>query len=592
MGSILTYAREDNIYGVDTETYNENGHYGLKSIQVWNPQESHYFTSDDFTQSDNEIRSEICSKFFIWMKQERLLGKILVFFNMDFDFSQMVKYFICESGLEYIEKQNSFNQPSNSIMILESDANIYKVTIQLDNKVKFEFIDICNFLTATTLNNACMEWLGESKIELDSKVFPKCRCTEIEQQYAMKDAELTYKLYKAINSAGVTEDTKYVTIASRTMGHFRDFIKENYSMTFEEFCYNTRDKEIVEMYNYQWEEYLRPSLRGGICMAVHKGRFDNAKHIDATSMYPTQMYRDLIPTGPPLKEPPPYDYTTIHYPVGYLKLKPKAFPYIQWNSKSMCQAYAWLKVYEPSEFVHDCYLDGTYAFWNDEWEVILDNYDAEIISDDCIYIGMKKNIALKQYITFLFEGKKNNKGSKRYFYKILMNSLYGKFLSRPDGKKVSYEGGIRHIVTETDRRLYYLPLGSWIAMLGRVSLSRCIMSLDIDNVLYCDTDSCIYIGDDCPNVTIGKELGTWSIENTDFDAYIVGPKAYQELNHDGRLVTKCAGINADIRAVIPFEGLREGQHYVVKRAKRDTESWAKNVVLSDFVINNRRAIYR
>ena len=592
MGSILEYAREDNVYGVDTETYNDDGHYGLKSIQVWNPQESHYFTSDDFTQSDDVIRSEICAKFFNWMRKEQLLGKVFVFFNMDFDFSQMVKYFITESGLQYVEKQKSYNQPSNSIMILESDANIYKVTIQLDNKVKFEFIDICNFLTATTLNNACKEWLGECKIELESKKFPKARCTAIEQQYAMKDAELTYKLYKAINSAGVTEDTKYVTIASRTMGHFRDFLKSEYGMTFEDFCYNTRDKDTVEMYNYQWEQYLRPSLRGGICMAVHKGRFNNAKHIDATSMYPTQMNLDYIPTGPPLTEPPPYDYTTIHYPVGYLKLKPKAFPYIQWNSKSMCQAYAWLKVYEPSEFVHDCYLDGTYAFWGAEWQVILDNYDADIISDNCIYIGMKKNIALKAYITTLFEGKKNNKGSKRYFYKILMNSLYGKFLSRPDGKKVSYDGGIRHIVTETDRRLYYLPLGSWIAMMGRVSLSRCIMSLDIDNVLYCDTDSCIYIGDKDPNVIIGKELGTWSIENTDFDAYIVGPKAYQELNHDGKLVTKCAGINADIRAIIPFEGLKEGQHYIVKRAKRDTESWAKNVVLSDFVINNRRAIYR
>ena len=589
MGSILEYAREDTVFGVDTETYNDNGHYGLKSIQVWNPSESHYFTADTFDDSDDSIRSAVCKKFFDWLGNGDG-GRTLVFFNMDYDFSQMAKYAIQESGLEYIE--GKMTSRTYCISILESDTNIYKVTIQYDRGQRQEFIDITNFLTATTLDNACMEWLGERKIELESKEFAKRAATPIEQEYAMKDAELTYKLYKAIDQAGVTEGTKYVTIASRTMGHFRDFIKQEYSMTFEEFCYNTKDRELVEMYNYQWEQYLRPSLRGGICMAIHKGRFDNAKHIDATSMYPSQMVRDWIPTGPALTEPPDCNYTTIHFPSCYLKLKPKGFPYIQWNSKAMCAAYAWLKVYEPSEFVHDCYLNGTYAFWDDEWDVILDNYDVYNLEDEPVYVALKKNIALKKYITILFEGKRTNTGSKKYFYKILMNSLYGKFLSRPDGKKVSYEGGERHIVTDTDRKLYYLPLGSWIAMRGRVTLARCIMSIGMDNALYCDTDSCIYIGDADPSVKIGKELGTWGIENTDFDAFIVGPKAYQELNHDGRLVTKCAGINADVRGLIPFGELREGETYVVRRAKRDSESWAKNVVLTDFKINTRRSVYR
>ena len=589
MGSILEYAREDTVYGVDTETYNDNGHYGLKSIQVWNPSESHYFTSDTFDDSDESIRSAVCKKFFDWLGNGDG-GRTLVFFNMDYDFSQMAKYAIQESGLEYIE--GKMTSRTYCISILESDTNIYKVTIQYDRGQRQEFIDITNFLTATTLDNACMEWLGERKIELESKEFAKRAATPIEQEYAMKDAELTYKLYKAIDQAGVTEGTKYVTIASRTMGHFRDFIKQEYSMTFEEFCYNTKDRELVEMYNYQWEDILRPSLRGGICMAIHKGRFNNAKHIDATSMYPSQMVRDWIPTGPALTEPPDCNYTTIHFPSCYLKLKPKGFPYIQWNSKAMCAAYAWLKVYEPSEFVHDCYLNGTYAFWDDEWDVILDNYDVYNLEDEPVYVALKKNIALKKYITILFEGKRTNTGSKKYFYKILMNSLYGKFLSRPDGKKVSYEGGERHIVTDTDRKLYYLPLGSWIAMRGRVTLARCIMSIGMDNALYCDTDSCIYIGDADPSVEIGKDLGTWGIENTDFDAFIVGPKAYQELNHDGRLVTKCAGINADVRGLIAFGELKEGESYVVRRAKRDSESWAKNVILTDFKINTRRSVYR
>ena len=88
MGSILEYAREDTVFGVDTETYNDNGHYGLKSIQVWNPSESHYFTADTFDDSDESIRSGICKKFFDWLGNGDG-GRTLVFFNMDFDFSQM-----------------------------------------------------------------------------------------------------------------------------------------------------------------------------------------------------------------------------------------------------------------------------------------------------------------------------------------------------------------------------------------------------------------------------------------------------------------------------------------------------------------------
>lgn len=587
MGSILQYARDDMVFGVDTETYNDDGHIGLKSIQVWNPKESHYFTVKDFNRPDLEIRYDICRQFFEWIGTD---SHTLVFFNMDFDFSQMVKYAIQESGLEYID--GKMTSQTYAISILESDSNIYKVTTQHEKGVRNVFIDITNFLTATTLDNACKEWLGKQKVELESKEFRKCAATPLEKEYAMKDAELTYELYKAINDAGVTEDTKYVTIASRTIGHFRDFLKKEYSMSFNEFCYGTNDKEYCQMCNYEWEQYLRGSLRGGICMAIHKGRFDNCKHIDATSMYPSQMNLDYIPTGSVYFEPPETEYTTIHFPSCYLELKTGGFPYLQWNSKAMCAQYRFKKLYEPSEFVHDAMLDGTYAFWDAEWQIILANYDVWDLEDQPIYIAMKKNVALKRYINILFQGKKNNTGSKKYFYKILMNSLYGKFLSRPDGKKISYSGGERHIEEETDRQLYYLPLGSWIAMMGRVTLAKCIMSIGMDNALYCDTDSCIYRGNKEPDVRIGKELGTWGIENFDFDVYIVGPKAYQEMNHDGRLVTKCAGINADVRGNIPFEGLKEGEHYLVRRAKRDPETWAKNVVISDFVINTRRSVYR
>ena len=52
MGSFVDHVGETipepiTVYGLDTETYNDNGQMGLKSIQIWNPYEAHYFIADD-----------------------------------------------------------------------------------------------------------------------------------------------------------------------------------------------------------------------------------------------------------------------------------------------------------------------------------------------------------------------------------------------------------------------------------------------------------------------------------------------------------------------------------------------------------------
>lgn len=597
MVSILTKVIEGaDVFGVDTETYNDAGHMGLKSIQVWSHSSNNYFTSSDFTQTDNDIRSEICQKFFDWLDGLQS-DTTLAFFNLDFDFSQIVKNLVQNSPWAYDESPQKGNLKKGTFTVLESDSNIYKCQIKLESGHLITFLDIANFLTATTLNRACIEWLGETKIELPTKKFPKAPASKIEISYAMKDAELTCKLYHKLNSEGVIEGVSYVTIAGRTMGHFKEFLKCQFGLSFEQFCYGSKDRQYAELCNLEWETYLRESLRGGSCMAIHKGLFRRCKHADAVSMYPSQMVKDRIPFGPVLHEIPDCPYTTIHFPTCYLSLKPGKLPYIQWNSKAQCIQYAYKKQYKAGEYVKDCYLDGSHAFWASEWEIIEECYDIKDFTDSPVYIQMKKNIALKEYITMLFEGKKNNKGTKRYYYKILMNSLYGKFLSRPDGKRISYANGQRHTVAESDKKLYYLPLGSWIAMMGRVTLFKCLLSLDPKDVLYCDTDSCIYKGDKDPDISIGKELGQWEIENTDFDCWIVGPKTYQELSYKpittipyNPLKTKCAGINADVRDKIQFEKLEEGGIWTVTRAHRDKETWAKNVVQVPYEINCRVSV--
>lgn len=334
-------------------------------------------------------------------------------------------------------------------------------------------------------------------------------------------------------------------------------------------------------------------MRGGICQAVHKGRYDHAHHVDACSMYPTQMVLPYIPHGELLTEPPTGKYDTIYYPTGYLILKPGKIPYLQFRRITQCERYAYLHVYKPGEYVKDCYLDGSLALWEEEIDIILQCYDTINWNlGERVYISMIENRLLKPYIEMLYKGKQENTGTVRYYYKILLNSLYGKFLSRPDGVNMSYTGGYRHKIEQDDKRTYYLPLGMFIAMMGRVTLMRAMLSIPYDNVLYCDTDSIIYIGDEQPNVTIGRELGTWSFENDNFSVSVIGQKTYQELNPDGEVITKCAGLSGSISRGLQFGELYDGAQFEILKSKRDKEKWYISLEKTTFEVNCKVGLLR
>lgn len=508
-----------NFIGIDTETYYEGNAKGLKSIQIYGMIDgqikSIYMLPNSFTMPDHLIRKELASKFFGFFEQLASDTEV-AFFNIDFDISQVLQYMVNNAGydIKHIGDPKRFNITKGEMSILESERNMYSVTFRTKAKGRLiRMIDLANFLPASSLDSAAESWLGENKVKLESKKFPKCMPTEEEKVYSMKDAELTYKLFMELRASGVIEGQKYVTIAGRTLGHFRQFLKDEYEISLDEYLFMTSDSNEIAKQKDVFEEILRSSTRGGMCMAVHTGVFEHCTHIDARSMYPTQCVRPLIPGGPLLTAPPPGPYTYVVFPKGYFKLKPKKLPYFQWRKKLQCIHFAFETMYEPGEYVKDCVLDGTYGLWEEEWKIVLENYDTWDIDDSKkVYFEMRENIALKRYISILYEGKNTNTGSKKLYFKYLLNSLYGKFLSRRQGVAIDYVDGKRVKVEENDRNTYYLPLGMWIAMMGRVTLFKAMSSIDSDDILYCDTDSIIYKGDKHPNVNIGKQLGDWGVE--------------------------------------------------------------------------------
>lgn len=607
MGSIVDFYNQPRVYGVDTETYNTGSECGLISIQVSDGSGTdYYFSSDDFSQSEEQIRNEICEKFFAWIETLKV-DVTLAFFNLDYDGSQFLKFLV--SHYRYLQNTNHSKVAKGCFRVIESDRTMYKIALCNRNGCHIRMLDIAKFLTATNLDTACAEWLGEHKQILNHeqsddwiqqclndmkvKTFPKAQATKEQQSYAIKDASLTARLFNKLVESEVIEPDRYITIAGRTMGHFQQYLKSQWRVDFNRWAYGVKDAEIVDACVAKNERLMRPSLRGGICRANRTGVFENAHHLDAKSHYPSQMYKPRIPFGAILDDKPNCAYERLLFPKGYLVLKPNKLPYLQWRNHLQCSRYAFVTDYEPGEYCQNAYLDGSYMFWGFEWDLILDCYDfVQLEEPTTYYIEMAKNDVLAPYIGALYEGKSNNTGTKKYYFKILLNSLYGKFLSNPDGISIDYSTGERVKVEEHDMKTYYLPLGSWVACGGRVDLMRAMLSLPCEDVLYCDTDSIIYKGDRKPNVSIGKNLGQWDIEHENVTAYIVGAKTYQELLPNGQLITKCAGLSKSAIGYVPFGALKEGLEVPCLKSHRDPENWAISLRATTFKVNTRATVLR
>lgn len=579
-------------FGVDTETYYDGVHKGLRSIQIAGEGVRQVFIADDYTADDEQVRRSICYQFFRFL--EGLNEDIhLDYFNLRFDLSQMMQWLIKYSPYRFDYDTPIWAIKKGTITILEQPQRLYSCDMRLLNGRRVYMRDLSLVLTPGSLDFHCRAWLGRGKVAIESKIFPKSAPEGVDLEYSIEDAVLTYELGGVLRKEGVILNTKTLTTAGRTLTHFRDTLKRRYGMKFDEFFFPGLSKEEIEEARARFERELRTFLRGGVTMALQRGVFHHCTHIDACSMYPTQCVKPWIPYGPILDDEPEGPHFTFNYPICRLELKDGKIPYLQWRSHRQCERYRYLTEYTPGDYVHDAILDGSYGFWEEEWEIIKECYrvidEGEPIKK---YFRALENVALRDYVRELYRGKSENTGAKRLFYKILLNSLYGKFLSRPDHDSIRIIDGERVTVHDDTGRTYYLPLGSWIAMSGRVTLFRAMLSLPKEDVLYCDTDSIIFKGDRFPDVHIGKDLGDWGIEYQDVSVSIIGPKTYQEMTADGRVITKCAGMDAKVKNSLAFGELKEGMEVTVHKAMRDPQTHALNVESRKFFVNSRANLWK
>ena len=450
-----------------------------------------------------------------------------------------------------------------------------------------------------------MAFIGDTKIFIDDKNFEKAVPSPTEKKYAMKDAELTYKLAMSLKDIHGFDLTEKMTIGARSLALFSEVIKSegDHIDIAGMRCPTpgTSAKNIQEYFEIKpkdiriFELMLRRSTRGGICQAFQTGIFKKCVHIDIHSAHPSQMVKS-IPYGPMLTEKPEGTYDTVVYPDGVFALRPGGLKMMSFTSEANCLRYQYITENEPGVLVEDFSLDGSYGIWKDEYDLITSQYDFSGDTKE-YYFKSRADPRLSSLVKTLYHGKETAEGARRNVYKFLLNSLYGKFLTRPDGEKIVYtiEDGkvLRHKEKDDTRKPVALPLGSWIATQTRVQLMATALKVrDYNkNLLYCDTDSLIFKYYDGweEDIPIGDKLGDWGIESMPEKVNIVGPKTYQEVT--GKTYTKCAGLSHNVSDLIPFGELIDGYETTRLKAERDPDTLAISLNERPFTVSTKPQLY-
>lgn len=217
---------------------------------------------------------------------------------------------------------------------------------------------------------------------------------------------------------------------------------------------------------------------------------------------------------------------------------------------------------------------ATYHWGCELIEAIKDNNEI-IITEENRYEGLD---VFKQFSIFFYNERLKAKKESNYalimFYKLLLNSLYGKFgqkqfnksclcktneevfklLKKENGILVNFQLINDNIMIEYKTKINehnsvgkLVRFASYITAESRCNLAILMRDVGHENIYYCDTDSVFTIKKPNDNLIDQSELGKWKQETKTpiIKACFIAPKTYTYLCEDGKTQNKCKGFSGD-----------------------------------------------
>lgn len=492
------------------------------------------------------------------------------FHNLKFDGSFIISWLL-NNGFEYIEDKKDRDAGTFTTLITDM-GQFYSIEVWWrvsEHKVKkVTFYDSLKILNFSVEQIAKDFDLPIRKLKIDYSAYRAIghQLTPDEVDYIRNDVEIMSRALNIIFDMGLNK----MTIGSDSLAKYKEI--------------NPYFNRYFPQLNPEIDKEVRESYKGGFTYVNPKYKEKEVGHgvvFDVNSLYPyvlstcEQAYGLPEPFIGEYKEDITFPLYVINFSCIF-ELKEGKIPSLQIKNSP---------VFIPNEYLESSHNEVVnLTLTSVDFELFKEQYDYEIIE----YFGGWKFKSMEglfsQYIEQCMEGKikakKEGKSSQYLTYKLLANSIYGKFGTGIYGaKKHPYlddKGVLRFKMGITEEKKgVYIPVASFTTSYARaqtIRTSQAIRDWSInkygeDLYLYSDTDSIHMrvINEDEDIKELSKiiniddyELGAWKLESRFKRGAYIRQKCYIEQDYEGAIHTTIAGFPKQLQPLITFENFKIG----------------------------------
>lgn len=336
-----------------------------------------------------------------------------------------------------------------------------------------------------------------------------------------------------------------ITQASLAMDYFRSYHMKNH----------IKYDEILQKYFYN-------SYYGGRTEAFKIGP-TNSKVYDVNSMYPHAMVNCVFPSPSRLKRSSRCSVKELKSRIAFNEGCCKI------NVTHREHFFGFLPYRHDKKLVFPV---GTFTTWVNFNELRF-ALKHKVIKINEVHEVIYSRPSKSPFISFIKDlytrRKETNNPLRKIIYKLLMNSLYGKFAQKLDEEFIYIRDSVRYgeKIFEAIKKKTFIKLqpfsekrddcflirkaergttawtipsfASYITSYARIQLLEFMLENQHNRITYCDTDSAFMEID--PQLPHTKELGEWCPEEKEV-TYISGLKNYEYKNPDGTYGKKLKGV--------------------------------------------------
>ena len=397
----------------------------------------------------------------------------------------------------------------------------YCINVKLKEDVIIHFYDSLKLLNFSVDEVAKAFDLPIRKLEIDYKAKREIghELTEQEKDYITNDVVIMSMALEKMFEMKLTK----MTIGSNALNIFKETIgKKKFERWFKTPTY---DKDLRQSYKGGFT-YLNKYYRG---KDVGEGIV-----LDVNSLYPSVMHDCPMPYDEGIYFNGKYEDDTIYklYIQNIscqFEIKEKMIPTIQIKNDLS---------FKPTEYLESSNGETiNLTLTNVDLELFLEHYNVYDLTYNWGWKFKSSTKIFKEYIDNWNEikVKATKEGNKpmRTIAKLMLNSLYGKFATSPEGKsKIPYleDGIVKYKLSELEqRKALYIPVGSFITSWARNKTIRSAQTV-YDRFIYADTDSLHLEGTEIPEELpiSDTNLGEWKIESYFKRGRYLRQKSYME----------------------------------------------------------------